>query len=205
MSIFYIEFLTFILFINFIKTDNNYTSQSDNIITDLNIITLEDKKINKNININKENSISNISNIPLNVLNINKDNIPSSEPNKNINITVYDKNKILEIITNPQQNNSRLNENLIEDDDKNVIQEVQNIVIQNTHEDQLAESLFYFLCFVLIIFIILFLYKFYKCYCQNTIKEFGEEGTTIRNPNNDPELQRISTHDDENIMDVTDN
>ncbi len=201
MSIFYIEFLTFILFINFIKTDNNYTSQSDNIITDLNIITLEDKKINKNININ----ISNISNIPLNVLNINKDNIPSSEPNKNINITVYDKNKILEIITNPQQNNSRLNENLIEDDDKNVIQEVQNIVIQNTHEDQLAESLFYFLCFVLIIFIILFLYKFYKCYCQNTIKEFGEEGTTIRNPNNDPELQRISTHDDENIMDVTDN
>ena len=206
MSIFYIEFLTFILFINFIKTDNNYTSQSDNIITDLNIITLEDKKINKNIKINNiENRISNISNISLNVLNINKENITFSEPNKNINITVYDKNKILEIITNPQQNNSRLNENLIEDDDKNVIQEVQNIVIQNTHEDQLAESLFYFLCFVLIIFIILFLYKFYKCYCQNTIKEFGEEGTTIRNPNNDPELQRISTHDDENIMDVTDN
>ena len=205
MSIFYIEFLTFILFINFIKTDNNYTSQSDNIITDLNIITLEDKKINKNIKINIENRISNISNISLNVLNINKENITFSETNKNINITVYDKNKILEIITNSQQNNSRLNENIVEDDDKNVIQEVQNIVIQNTHEDQLAESLFYFLFFVLIIFIILFLYKFYKCYCQNTIKEFGEEGTTIRNPNNDPELQRISTHDDENIMDVTDN
>ena len=206
MSLFFIEFLTFIIFINFIKTDNNNTSQSDNIITDLNIITLGDKKINKDIKINNiENNISNISNISLNVLNINKDNIPSSEPNKNINITVYDKNKILEIITNPQLNNSKLNESIVEDDDKNIVQEVQNIVIQNTHEDQLAESLFYFLCFVLIIFIILFLYKFYKCYCQNTIKEFGEEGTTIRNPNNDPELQRISTHDDENIMDVTDN
>ena len=46
--------------------------------------------------------------------------------------------------------------------------------------------------------------KFYKCYCQNTIKEFGfgEEGN-ITNPNNDPELQRISTHDEENIMDIT--
>ena len=53
--------------------------------------------------------------------------------------------------------------------------------------------------FVLIIYIILFLYKFYKCYSENTIKEFGEENG-MRNPNNDPELQRISTTDDENII-----
>ena len=57
----------------------------------------------------------------------------------------------MEIITNPQQNNSKFNESIVEDDDKNIVQEVQNIVIQNTHEDQLPESLFYFLCFVLII------------------------------------------------------
>ena len=111
----------------------------------------------------------------------------------------------MEIITNPQQNNSKLNESIVEDDDKNIVQEVQNIVIQNTHEDQLAESLFFSLCFVLIIFIILFLYKFYKCYCQNNIKEFGEKGNTIRNPNNIPKLQSISSYDDENIMDITDN
>ena len=83
MSLFLLEFFTFIIFIDFIKTDNNNTSQSDNIITDLNIITLEDKKINKDIKINIiENNISNISNISLNVLNINKDNIPFSEPIK---------------------------------------------------------------------------------------------------------------------------
>ena len=48
------------------------------------------------------------------------------------------------------------------------------------------------------------MYKFYKCYCESTIKDFGEEGT-IQNPNNDPELQRISTHDEDNIMELADN
>ena len=97
-----------------------------------------------------------------------------------------------------------INISVIDNDNITKLEEVDNIIIQNTHEDQLAESIFYLLSFVLVIFIILFLYKFYKCYCQNTIKEFGEEGT-IKNPSNDPELQRISTSDEDNIMEVTQN
>ena len=97
--------------------------------------------------------------------------------------------------------NTNITNNLIDagDIDISKIDYVEHIIIQNTHEDQLIESIFYFLSFVLIIYIILFLYKFYKCYCENTIKEFGEENG-MRNPNNDPELQRISTTDDENII-----
>ena len=212
MSINYIKTIIILLFINYIQTDNNNTSiesiETDNIITDLDLISLNNKNItknNKNNSIDKNNNISNVSNVSLNIIvNLNNNSVVSSEPNKNMNITVYDKNKILEIITNSKENNTKLNDNII-DDDINKMDDIKNIIIQNTHEDQLAESLFYFLCFILIIFIILFLYKFYKCYCQNTIKEFGEEGTTISNPNNDPELQRISTHDDDNIIDVTEN
>ena len=124
-------------------------------------------------------------------------------------IVISEKNeKIKTEITNIKKNisiaeifNTNITNNLIDDDDIDIskVDYVEHIIIQNTHEDQLIESIFYFLSFVLIIYIILFLYKFYKCYCENTIKEFGEENG-MRNPNNDPELQRISTTDDENII-----
>ena len=92
------------------------------------------------------------------------------------------------------------NISIIDDDlDINEIDYAEHIIIINTHEDQLVESIFYFLSFVLIIYIILFLYKFYKCYCENTIKDFTDDNG-MKNPQNDPELQRISTTDDENII-----
>ena len=176
-------------------------SETNKIINIKNITTDQDKQIPENI------TFSNISKTPIDIpiININTINKTSEAP-KNANVTIYDNKNILDILVNsPKKSDNKNNsetQTIINDDDIDKMEgEVQNIIIQNTHEDQLAESLFYFLCFVLIIFIILFLYKFYKCYCQNTIKDFGEEGT-IRNPNNDPELQRISTHDDENIMDV---
>ena len=178
-------------------------SETNKIINIKNITTDQDKQIPENI------TFSNISKTPIDIpiININTINKTSEAP-KNANVTFYDNKNILDILVNsPKKSDNKNNsetQTIINDDDIDKMEdEVQNIIIQNTHEDQLAESLFYFLCFVLIIFIILFLYKFYKCYCQNTIKDFGEEGT-IRNPNNDPELQRISTHDDENIMDVND-
>ena len=124
-------------------------------------------------------------------------------------IVISEKNeKIKTEIANIKKNisiaeifNTNITNNLIDDGDIDIskIDYVEHIIIQNTHEDQLIESIFYFLSFVLIIYIILFLYKFYKCYCENTIKEFGEENG-MRNPNNDSELQRISTTDDENII-----
>ena len=176
-------------------------SETNKIINIKNITTDQDKQIPENI------TFSNISKTPIDIpiININTINKTSEAP-KNANVTFYDNKNILDILVNsPKKSDNKNNsetQTIINDDDIDKMEDdVQNIIIQNTHEDQLAESLFYFLCFVLIIFIILFLYKFYKCYCQNTIKDFGEEGT-IRNPNNDPELQRISTHDDENIMDV---
>ena len=176
-------------------------SETNKIINIKNITIDQDKQIPENI------TFSNISKTPIDIpiININTINKTSEAP-KNANVTFYDNKNILDILVNsPKKSDNKNNsetQTIINDDDIDKMEdEVQNIIIQNTHEDQLAESLFYFLCFVLIIFIILFLYKFYKCYCQNTIKDFGEEGT-IRNPNNDPELQRISTHDDENIMDV---
>ena len=201
-----------IIFINYIQADNNNNNtsiQSDNKVNDFDLISLNNQSIKRNINTDNKNAnnntISNNTEGSLNIIvDLNNNDVVTSGPGKNMNFTVYDKNKILELIKNPKENSTKLNEN-ITDDDMNKMDDIKNIIIQNTHEDQLAESLFYFLCFVLIIFIILFLYKFYKCYCQNTIKEFGEEGTTIRNPNNDPELQRISTHDDDNIIDVTEN
>ena len=87
------------------------------------------------------------------------------------------------------------------DDDLHIneIDNVKHIIIVNTHEDQLVENIFYFLLFILIIYIILFLYKFYKCFCENSIKDF-EEDNEIRNPQYDPELQRLSTTDDEYII-----
>ena len=205
-----INYIFLILFINYIQADNNNTSiQSDDNINDIDLVSLNKQSIKRdintdNINVNND-TISHITEGDLNIIvDLNKNDVVTSEPEKNKNFTVYGKNKILELIKNSKENSTQLNEN-ITDDDVNKMDDIKNIVIQNTHEDQLAESLFYFLCFVLIIFIILFLYKFYKCYCQNTIKEFGEEGTTMKNPNNDPELQRISTHDDDNVIDVTEN
>ena len=107
---------------------------------------------------------------------------------------------------NKEQKNISLTEikleniSIIDDDlDINEIDYAEHIIIINTHEDQLVESIFYFLSFVLIIYIILFLYKFYKCYCENTIKDFTDDNG-MKNPQNDPELQRISTTDDENII-----
>ena len=49
------------------------------------------------------------------------------------------------------------NISIIDDDlDINEIDYAEHIIIINTHEDQLVESIFYFLSFVLIIYIILF-------------------------------------------------
>ena len=196
----FIKFLLLMSFINYIQNEiitTNITIQDNEFITDLDAV---EGDIN-----NKQNNTIDISKKP--IININYNIIKSEEIKKDLNVTVFDKNKILEIITKEsfsKNNNSKINENIIENDNITKIDEVENIIIQNTHEDQLAESLFYFLTFVLIIFIILFLYKFYKCYCESTIKDFGEEGT-IQNPNNDPELQRISTHDEDNIMELADN
>ena len=124
-------------------------------------------------------------------------------------IYIKNENNITEQIDkdkNKEQKNISLTEikleniSIIDDDlDINEIDYAEHIIIINTHEDQLVESIFYFLSFVLIIYIILFLYKFYKCYCENTLKEFGEDNG-MKNPQNDPELQRISTTDDENII-----
>jgi len=198
MKIIFTKYFILFSFIKFTISDTNKT-----MINIENIITDRDIKMPENI------TISNNSKTPLDapIININTINKTSETPKK-ANVTLYDNKKILDIIVNSpkksEYKNNSETQTIIKDEDIDQMEdEVQNIIIQNTHEDQLAESLFYFLCFVLIIFIILFLYKFYKCYCQNTIKDFGEEGT-IRNPNNDPELQRISTHDDENIMDVND-
>jgi len=198
MKIIFTKYFILFSLIKFTISDTNKT-----MINIENIITDRDIKMPENI------TISNNSKTPLDapIININTINKTSETPKK-ANVTLYDNKKILDIIVNSPKksdyNNNSETQTIIKDEDIDQMEdEVQNIIIQNTHEDQLAESLFYFLCFVLIIFIILFLYKFYKCYCQNTIKDFGEEGT-IRNPNNDPELQRISTHDDENIMDVND-
>ena len=199
MKIVFTKYFILISLIKLTICDTNKTINNNNN----NLITDQDIKIPENI------TNLNITKKPLDVPIINTKTInKTSETPKNINVTLYNNKKILDIIMNSPKKSDNKNNNetqtIIKDDDIDKIEdEVQNIIIQNTHEDQLAESLFYFLCFVLIIFIILFLYKFYKCYCQNTIKDFGEEGT-IRNPNNDPELQRISTHDDENIMDVND-
>ena len=200
MKIIFTKYLILISLIKFTISDTDKTISNEIIVADL------DLKTSDNI------SGLNLSNIPLDDpiidrKNINKTSETSEEP-KNINVTLYDNKKILDIMVNSPEksvhkNNSENQTVFIDDDTYQMEGEVQNIIIQNTHEDQLAESLFYFLCFVLVIFIILFLYKFYKCYCQNTIKDFGEMGSN-RNPTNDPELQRISTHDDENIMDVND-
>ena len=134
--------------------------------------------------------------------------------NKNDNESFSEK-----LIKDEYTNNSKANYNLTkimekkdknktkelyDDIDINMVDYAEHIIIINTHEDQLVESIFYFLTFVLIIYIILFLYKFYKCYCENTIKEFGEDNG-MKNPQNDPELQRISTTDDENIIDSSKN
>ena len=124
-------------------------------------------------------------------------------------IYIKNENNITEQIDkdkNKEQKNISLSEikleniSIIDDDlDINEIDYAEHIIIINTHEDQLVESIFYFLSFVLIIYIILFLYKFYKCYCENTIKDFTDDNG-MKNPQNDPELQRISTTDDENII-----
>ena len=124
-------------------------------------------------------------------------------------IYIKNENNITEQIDkdkNKEQKNILLSEikleniSIINDDlDINEIDYAEHIIIINTHEDQLVESIFYFLSFVLIIYIILFLYKFYKCYCENTIKDFTDDNG-MKNPQNDPELQRISTTDDENII-----
>ena len=209
MSKIFIKYITFLSFINYILNDNNInntTTQINDLVTDL--IEIDTDIINNNRN--KNNNLQ-IPDIASNVLSTKNNNITIQNPPKNTNdqnITIYDKNKILEIITNSsfsKSKDSKINISIIDDDNVTKLEEVENLIIQNTHEDQLAESIFYLLSFVLVIFIILFLYKFYKCYCQNTIKEFGEEGTTIKNPSNDPELQRISTSDEDNIMEVTEN
>ena len=163
--------IVFIFFLIGIKSENN--------------ITENDKLINSQIEKSNENKNNNES---LSEILIKNENINNSISNINQSgiFEKKDKNVIKE-----------LND---DDIDINKIDFAEHIIIINKHEDQLVESIFYFLSFVLIIYIILFLYKFYKCYCENTIKEFGEDNG-MKNPQNDPELQRISTTDDENIVD----
>ena len=166
-----IIFIDVIIFIYYFV----YTKSENNITEHNKIITTKIDTINKNKNINMS-----FSEIIIKDLNINNSN--------------NNQNKIME-----KEYKNRTKE-LDDDIDINMVDYAENIIIINTHEDQLVESIFYFLSFVLIIYIILFLYKFYKCYCENTIKEFGEDNG-MKNPQNDPELQRISTTDDENIID----
>ena len=206
------EILLLISLINIIQNENenitsNIANQINEIITDLDIAKGKGEFDNKQNNtISKSNSEKPILEINANNIKIKEEKPDINDNVNHSNFTVYDKNKILELMTNASfsQANETKNENIIGKDNITKVDEIENIIIQNTHEDQLAESIFYFLTFVLIIFIILFLYKFYKCYCEGTIKDFGEEGT-IQNPNNDPELQRISTHDEDNIMDMDEN
>ena len=92
-------------------------------------------------------------------------------------IYIKNENNITEQIDkdkNKEQKNISLTEikleniSIIDDDlDINEIDYAEHIIIINTHEDQLVESIFYFLSFVLIIYIILFLYKMIK---QNMVK-----------------------------------
>ena len=80
-------------------------------------------------------------------------------------IYIKNENNITEQIDkdkNKEQKNISLTEINI-----NEIDYAEHIIIINTHEDQLVESIFYFLSFVLIIYIILFLYKMIK---QNMVK-----------------------------------
>ena len=196
----FLKLLIFIKIIYFINAENNDITKVKKINTQSDLTKHEFRNATNNKR-NLENKNISISNPP-NILEVNDNNLNQQSQNKNLNITIYDKNKILQILTN-SSNNSKIDENFFEDDDVNNVENVEHIIIENTHEDQLAESIFYFLSFILVIFIILFLYKFYQCYCQNAFKDFGDE-STIKNPNNDPELQRISTHDDENIFEVTD-
>ena len=148
-----------------------------------NNITDDNKLYNSNIG--KSNEIKNINE------SFSEIQIKSNSNNETNN----NKNELDEKILNKEEKKE-----LDDDIDINLIDYAEHIIIVNTHEDQLVESIFYFLSFVLIIYIILFLYKFYKCYCENTLKEFGEDNG-MKNPQNDPELQRISTTDDENIID----
>ena len=81
-------------------------------------------------------------------------------------IYIKNENNITEQIDkdkNKVQKNISLTEIKLEnisiiDDDLNIneIDYAEHIIIINTHEDQLVESIFYFLSFVLIIYIILF-------------------------------------------------
>ena len=203
MKKYLINSLYLLLIFKYMKADQNKTSpsiKSKNSTIIKQDIKSKTKHTDKAININP-------SNITLNDLKIKKHFNETHSSKNNLNIiknTSYNKNSINELNTNSsltKSNKINLTEPIYTFDDINQLKEVKYIIIQNTHEDQLAESIFYFLSFVLIIFIILFLYKFYKCFCQTTIKEFGEE----KNPNNDPELKRISTHDDDNILDETEN
>ena len=196
MSKVFIKYITLLIFINYILNDNNINNTSteiNNIITDLNEIDMDIRNNNKTRNKNLQ-----IPDVVSNDLSIKNNNITTKNSTNNIN------DKIITNSTFSKSKDRIINISIIDNDNITKLEEVDNIIIQNTHEDQLAESIFYLLSFVLVIFIILFLYKFYKCYCQNTIKEFGEEGT-IKNPSNDPELQRISTSDEDNIMEVTQN
>ena len=140
-----------------------------------------------------------------------ENNITTRDKFFNVNISINEINN--NIIYNKSINNENdsdksinkklgqiNNKSLIDDLDINEIDYAEHIVIINKHEDKLVEKIFYFLSFVLVIYIILFLYKFYKCFCENTNKDFNEENG-MKYPQNDPELKRISSTDDENIFD----
>ena len=105
--------------------------------------------------------------------------------------------------------NNNINLNNVKDEIKENSDELINeedfkiIVIKNYKIDELVRKWFYFLTFILVIFIVGFLYKFYKCYFINMKKEMDDDGIIMRNPKFDTELQRIATSDEDNILDLS--
>ena len=150
--------------------------------------------------VKNENNMTNYNKVNDSKIEKSNENIKIDESNLEINLKNKNTNNNMTIEVQENFTKKEIIKEIDDDIDINEVDFAEHIIIVNTHEDQLVESIFYFLSFALIIYIILFLYKFYKCYCENSIKEFGEDNG-MKNPQNDPELQRISTTDDENIID----
>ena len=150
--------------------------------------------------VKNENNMTNYNKVNDSKIEKSNENIKIDESNLEINLKNKNTNNNMTFEVQENFTKKETIKELDDDIDINEVDFAKHIIIVNTHEDQLVESIFYFLSFALIIYIILFLYKFYKCYCENSIKEFGEDNG-MKNPQNDPELQRISTTDDENIID----
>ena len=137
-------------------------------------------------------------------------NVTTDTPN-NKNIPETNKNSVYQKNSNAENfGNNNINLNNKKDGDRGNSDELVNepdfkiTVIRNYEIDKLARKWFYILTFILVIFIIGFLYKFYKCYFVNIKKETDDDGI-IRNMRFDTELQRIATSDEDNILDLSNN